>query len=241
MSPTGAVVFVQPHFDDVALSCGGTVAALARKGVPVTIATVFSEVPATAVRSRVADELHAAWGLDPSSVAGVRRAEDDAATRVLGAGAIRLGMTEAIYRGSRYGEWAALFGTVPNEEMGLAAELVRRLAAAMAAAWPVVVVLPQAVGGHVDHRICTSAAGLAAAAGCDVWCYRDQPYAGPNVPAGGCAVDIGETLGVKLAAVNKYRSQRAALFGEDDPADVLSTWTFVGGRHVEHFWPFEAS
>ncbi len=44
-----AHLFIAPHFDDVALSCGGEVARLVAAGETVSIVTVFAGVPPAAM------------------------------------------------------------------------------------------------------------------------------------------------------------------------------------------------
>src|SRR5438876_1587513 len=78
-------VFVEPHFDDVALSCGGTVHALASRGERVLVVTVFAGNPGVGTRvTDFAAGQHARWGdaLDPIAA---RLAEQEAAMAVLGA------------------------------------------------------------------------------------------------------------------------------------------------------------
>ena len=72
---TGPALFVQPHYDDVPLSYGGTVAALAEGGYERRIATVFASELVDAMVGDFAAWKHARWKLtDPETRArGARR------------------------------------------------------------------------------------------------------------------------------------------------------------------------
>ena len=57
--------FLSPHYDDIALSCGGTVALLARSGLAPEIAIVFGDEPdPSQPLTPFAAMQHAEWGLD---------------------------------------------------------------------------------------------------------------------------------------------------------------------------------
>ena len=101
---TAQTVFVSPHLDDAALSCGGNIARLARAGTRVTVVTVFTadQSPGSAL-SPLAMRTHASWGVGDQPFEA-RRAEDAAACKAMGADAEHLGLLDAIYRRSAAGE-----------------------------------------------------------------------------------------------------------------------------------------
>src|SRR5688500_18662938 len=106
----GPAIFVQPHYDDVPLSCGGTVARLAERGDCPSIVTVFASELVDAMVGEFAAWKHSRWKLtDPDAVVEARRAEDAAAARTLGCTVRWLGWPDAIYRGDRYRSDAELF------------------------------------------------------------------------------------------------------------------------------------
>jgi LmbE family N-acetylglucosaminyl deacetylase len=93
----GPALFVQPHYDDVPLSCGGTVAALAQVGHEPRMVTVFAFELVEAMVREFAAWKHSHWKMtDPDEVLATRRAEDAAAARVLGARVRWLGLPDAI-------------------------------------------------------------------------------------------------------------------------------------------------
>src|SRR5579883_373196 len=109
-------LFVSPHFDDVALSCGGTVAREARDGRALVV-TVFAGEPADTLTS-FAEFQHRRWGALDDAVA-TRRREDRAAMEALGADYHWLDFPDAIYRGDLYRSDEDLFGSVkaPDEPL----------------------------------------------------------------------------------------------------------------------------
>ncbi|CAN5623032.1 PIG-L family deacetylase [soil metagenome] len=165
-------VFVQPHFDDVALSCGGTVASLAAAGRP-RIVTVFGGVPEGKSTEFVRFQ-HERWGLSEVEAVDRRREEDRSAANQLGArvDVVWLDYLDAIYRQPHYASDEALFGSLIPEDRPLAAEIAQELA-------PLgdVFAVPMAVGKHVDHQLAYLAGKALHRSGKAVWLYADQPYA----------------------------------------------------------------
>jgi LmbE family N-acetylglucosaminyl deacetylase len=168
----GQVVFVAPHPDDVALSCGGTVAVAARSGSP-TIVTLFAGQPSGDV-SEFAQFQHERWGIEADSVAAARRAEDTAAAVALGESVTQVWLDhlDAIYRNPAYASDEALFGKLLDNDLALIDQLVAELAALDAAEY----VVPLAAGNHVDHQLAFRAGRRLAARGASVWAYADVPY-----------------------------------------------------------------
>jgi LmbE family N-acetylglucosaminyl deacetylase len=227
-------LFVQPHFDDVALSCGGTVALQSELGGS-AILTVFGAAAERDQHGPLARQLHEEWGTGDDTPR-VRDQEDQHAARILNARRAALPFREAIYRG--YREWPQLFGAVPEDEM----DLQRRVAEALVSWWQAlraeVVYLPLALGGHVDHRMVHAALPALVSAGAIVWCYEDFPYAlrdRPRSPPDEI-VDVTKFLDRRIAAIGAHRSQLAGLFGGADPAEVVSSHARSRGAHVERFW-----
>src|SRR5436305_1492700 len=105
-------IFVEPHFDDVALSCGGSVVAFAARGEPVLVVTLFAGNPgATADVTEFAAGQHARWGGAADPIAE-RELEQRAALARLGADWLPLEFFDAIYRGEQYRSEDELFGSV---------------------------------------------------------------------------------------------------------------------------------
>jgi LmbE family N-acetylglucosaminyl deacetylase len=172
-------IYLSPHLDDAALSCGGQIHARARRGERVSIVTLFAGgAPPAAELSALAADLHRRWGLDSGDAVAVRRDEDRRAARELGAECVQLDLPDAIYRFDRrgtplYSTLAALFLDPADDDHAMDSPLRAALAALPESA---VVVAPLAIGGHVDHRAVREAA-LAVVPRDRLWFYEDFPYA----------------------------------------------------------------
>lgn len=253
MEPRPAL-FLQPHYDDVALSCGGTVARYARAGLGPAMVTVFASEVVDAMVGEFAAWKHARWRLhDVDAVVDTRRREDAAAAQVLGAAPRWLGLPDAIYRVGRYGSDAELYGTLHGEEKALAALLAQELRHLPEWREGNQVVVPLGVGSHVDHQLVFEAGRQLAAVGVEVWAYEDLPYGihSPRAlgtrlaqlgPAVGAAVHlpVGETIDAKLDAIACYASQVPVLFRftPDFREAVRAHAEAVGdGAPAERFWP----
>ena len=185
-------VFVSPHADDAALSCGGLIAKLRDRGEPVTILTVFCG-PGTGDRLTPYQRLALGFGSQekwqpgddadvtdaaaghagaaaeavptPEQVMAVRRAEDESFARFVGASVVFLNRPDAVFRG--YEGDAGLLGEPRPDDVPPVNELRAALAGlSPAGLGPYALYLPLGIGGHVDHRLArrAGAALLAVAA-----------------------------------------------------------------------------
>jgi LmbE family N-acetylglucosaminyl deacetylase len=236
-------VFVSPHPDDIALSCGGLVACLCDRGDDVTILTVFSgpgDLPRLTPFQRLAlgfggeDAQTPTQAPTPGEVMTIRRAEDAEYARFVGASIVFVNRPDAVFRG--YGADQEIMGPPRDDDPAPTEELHRALTELA----PDRVYLPFAVGGHVDHRQ-THRAALTLMSEpespylrCTAF-YEDFPYAMRNdfqgldqlveptldrLPAGVKLepeyVEIDGLLDRKLAGLRAYDSQMGHLFGGDD-------------------------
>ena len=249
MSNKIKAIFVSPHFDDVALSCGGTASLLAREG-RVVVVTVFAARPPTEL-NRFAEFQHQRWGIASAAV-DQRSQEDASAMGILGADYRWLDFPDAIYRGDLYLTDDDLFGPVKPADCAFA-RTVRQAVIDLTQTWEVEqVYLPLAIGGHVDHRICHEIAVPLAENGSQIWLYEDFPYAlaigaveaavidtaRPLVPH---FVDVTSTFEQRLAAIACYPSQIPTIFryyGEPDGVTrgYASRLSGQPGQFVERFW-----
>lgn len=216
-------LLVSPHLDDVAFSCGGLAALLADRGWRTVLATAFTAGPHPAQGFALACQLDK--GLSPEiDYMALRREEDRDAAAHLGIGELRwLGLPEAPNRG--YGSAAALFAQLRPEDEAWR-DLGNRLAALEAEFRPALVLAPQGLGGHVDHRQTIRA--VRASVRAPVAWYRDTPYAIrapealPDATLGDglaeAAIDIAPALARKLDAACAYRSQVGFQFGGAEAA-----------------------
>ena len=118
---SGHALFIQPHYDDVPLSCGGTVARMVAQGDSPHMITVFASDLVDEMVGDFAAWKHSRWKVtDADHVLAVRRAEDAEAAQALGCGVRWLGLPDAIYRVGRYRSDAELLGHLPDEELVLA-------------------------------------------------------------------------------------------------------------------------
>ena len=211
---TRTALFLSPHLDDVVFSCGGLAAMLHDRGWRTILATAFTATVLPARGFALACQLDKGLAAEVDYMA-LRRDEDFSAAAVLGFSEVRhLSLPEAPHRG--YGDAAALFGALLADDPVpplLAAHLVS-LQHDYAAD---LVLLPQGLGGHVDHRQMVRAAD-AVLRGPIAW-YRDTPYAirQAGLPSGAAGLErrvrIGAALDRKLASACAYASQIGFQFG----------------------------
>ena len=163
---------LSPHLDDAAFSCGGSLATLAARGWRVAMATLFTASVPDPQGFALACQLDKGLGPDVDYMA-LRRAEDARAAEALGIAApVHLPFREAPHRG--YGSAAELFSASRADD-GAAMELEPAIAALIAAHAPDLILMPQAVGGHVDHVQAVRALRALAPAPPVLW-WRDFPY-----------------------------------------------------------------
>ena len=169
-------IFLSPHLDDVAFSCGGLVWELTNSGNDVEVWTVCAADPPPGDLSAFATNLHSAWGL-AENVYQVRRREDLVALQILGAKIRHLTIHDCIYRRSSDGEYfydseQAIFGGLDPREFGLIDVLLAALESDLPSDCRVVA--PLGIGNHVDHELTRKAANRLSQ---PVYYYADYPYA----------------------------------------------------------------
>ncbi|MCZ2810565.1 PIG-L family deacetylase [Modestobacter sp. VKM Ac-2979] len=204
------VLAVSPHLDDAAFSAGGTLAALAEAGHEVTVLTCFTRSVPDPTGFALACQLDKGLGPDVDYLA-LRRAENAAATAVLGVTAVDLDLPEAPHRG--YTSAADLFaGVHPGDDVWR--EVAGQLTGLDADLW----LAPQALGAHVDHLQVLRA--VAALDRPTLW-WRDSPYVlrrpdavpGAALPGGLSPVQLPQLPDRRADACACYRSQLGFQFG----------------------------
>ncbi|MFC2054613.1 PIG-L deacetylase family protein [Chloroflexota bacterium] len=157
-------IYLSPHFDDVALSCGGLVWEQTQSGHQVSIWTVCAGNPPDSALSPFAASLHTRWKTE-SEVVNQRPLEDIESCSRLGATHRHLSIPDSIYRRSPtenlspvekqtvflYTSEASLFGPLHTTEAGLIKSLTNELARTLSL--QAQVVCPLALGDHVDHQL----------------------------------------------------------------------------------------
>lgn len=234
-------LFLSPHYDDVAFSCGGTAFALAKRGWKTTLCTVFTKSIPSPTGFALACQLDKGLAADVDYLA-LRLKEDDAAARALAmTETVRLGFAEAPHRG--YESAPALFGEFsPSDDV--AHELEAALEACVCGYDAIFA--PQALGAHVDHRRVRDALLAIDVARPDAsrvaW-YRDAPYvlrdpvARPTEPLASrasvtAAIALDDrAISAKLDACAAYTSQLGFQFGGDVAMrEALRKFAIAEGR-----------
>jgi LmbE family N-acetylglucosaminyl deacetylase len=242
-------IYLAPHLDDAAVSCGGAIARHADTDDRVLVVTLCTAAPAAPL-SELAQEMHHVWGLAPDEAVAARLREDDLALELLSADTYRAGMLDAIYRMPQaYASLGALFGTpAPDDPLlpaaiDLFAQLGQRFPRATFYA-------PLGVGNHADHLLAHDAAQ--ATLGGAVAFYEDFPYVtrpqaldqrlaalGGSLVAS--TIDIGATLGRKIDAIRAYASQVDSIFAgmaapEQAVAEYAKRLRPESGTYGERVW-----
>lgn len=230
MSTPYHAIYLSPHLDDAVLSCGAQIARVCRDGKRVLIATVMAGDPPLDALSEYAHSLHTRWEL-AADAAAQRRAEDQAAARILGADTLHWSVPDCIYRTDpangqpMYVSDDDIFGPIHGAEAGLVDRIVEKMGQLPPGER---IYVPLCVGHHVDHQLVRAAAE--AHFGRDVLYYEDYPYAqeeGTVEQIIGAAPDAwqpvvtavdGPALTAKIEAILAFRSQLSTFF--TDRADL---------------------
>jgi LmbE family N-acetylglucosaminyl deacetylase len=173
-------IYLSPHLDDAALSCGGLIWEQSQAGVPVDIWSICAGDPPAGPLSPFAEQLHARWETGRQAGAA-RRREDALACRRLNAIYKHFSLPDCIYRQDReqsiylYASEETIFGSVHALENDLVAQLSNEITQYLPGAANLVI--PLALGGHVDHRLVRLAAEQIHEPGVQHWYYADYPYA----------------------------------------------------------------
>jgi len=174
MKPPPAI-FLSPHFDDVALSCGGLVWDLTRKGHMVKVWTIIGGFPPDEEYSDFARQNHLSWGISGREAILTRREEDHTACEILGAQSRYFDWPDVIYRRDPHTGKAMVNNdgellSKPPEQ-----SLVEAIAARLKAEIPenALLVCPMGLGNHLDHQAVIQAAERSARV--DFY-YADYPY-----------------------------------------------------------------
>jgi hypothetical protein len=215
--------------DDAALSCGGLIKGLSTV-VQVEVWTLFAGAPWRGPYSGIASWLHSvSGGKHGVWLARTRRREDRAACRMLGATFRHFRWHDAVYR--RSGTGAFLYSDCRQsqwapEDNGLINKMSERLQQLLRPDDRLVV--PLAIGSHVDHLIAKVAAEQARHP--LTLYYPDVPYhqrypkelaaLSKEMIAASYKID-GSLLSSWIECVNTYVSQRQMLESLVRPLDDL--------------------
>ncbi len=237
-------LYLSPHFDDAVLSCGGQLAARARRGERILVYTVAAGAPKQPL-SPLAAALHAEWQAPPDTAA--RRAEDQTACALLGVTA-RYGPTpDSLYRTQPgtdqplYPTLKSLYGPPQADDEALPkwTDELRALPPARE------YVAPLGIGGHVDHRLTRQAAERAFNGALRY--YEDYPYCAKCLALAGVrwrpwrwrkeVIPLRpEDIVARCHATAAYASQVAMIYGDTArmEAHIRRYVDRVGGERVWH-------
>jgi LmbE family N-acetylglucosaminyl deacetylase len=150
------VAVVSPHLDDAVLSVGATIRRLTRGGADVVIATVFAGDPEAATPASYWDATRGE--MTQGAAVRVRRREDEAAGRELGATTVALPWPDSGYVGARD----------PDAIWSQLCEVVAPADVVLLPGWPL---------SHADHRYATLLTLERGRGSLPVVFYAEQPYA----------------------------------------------------------------
>lgn len=239
-------IYLSPHLDDVALSCGGQVYMLAEAGKPVLIATVMAGDPPRRSPSAYAKSLHDRWQFQTDAAAR-RRAEDARACRILGADHLYWDIPDCIYRSHPeadmplYNSDEDIFGDIHETEMNLVGRIAGYIRALPQCER---IAAPLAVGHHVDHQLTRLAAEQAN--GRSLIYYEEYPYARDagavekvaqkqGLPLEAAFIPLTEdALRAKIQAIAAFESQLSTFFRDlnDMEDDVRQFNKSTGGERI---------
>jgi LmbE family N-acetylglucosaminyl deacetylase len=169
-------VYLSPHFDDAALSCGGLIWEQARAGDEVSIWTVCAGEPPAGELSPFALQLHARWNTQQNAPAH-RKLEDARSCHLLGASTHYFNIPDCIYRRNPktgaflYASEEALTGPLHPADAQTITTLQEQLGPLIAS--NTVLVSPLAMGHHVDHLLARATVEIL---NFSPWYYQDYPY-----------------------------------------------------------------
>lgn len=241
-------IYLSPHLDDAALSCGGQIYEQTAVGHSVLIVTIMAgDPPPQGPFSAFVQELHARWRL-VENAAAARRAEDVQACQILGAAYEHWSIPDCVYRTHPvngrplYPTWEDVIAAVHPAEEGLIGQLAQQIGRLPPAGQ---VYTPLAAGGHADHRITRAAAERRF--GAKLLYYEDYPYAAERdaltavIPSGDPSWQwrvvplSAASLAAKITAVAAYTSQVSTFFaGQADLEQKITAYTAPGGG--ERVW-----
>jgi LmbE family N-acetylglucosaminyl deacetylase len=265
MNRTYQHIYLSPHYDDAALSCGGTIHHQTRAGEPVLVMTICAAPPPmNDPFSPFAQGMHDIWG-ELENVIATRQTEDRAAMEILGADHVWFDFLDCIYRGDPqkskwfYNNNDGLYGEVHPADWGLVDSIIETLEGQNSVDTSSIIYAPLTVGHHVDHQIVHAAAWELYNRGRQVMFYEDYPYADTEVAYGKSNLDetlarlknqqqflqsklhpLSESdLDAKINSILAYASQLEMLFGDSTRAKTMIDQyaRHIGeGEPAERFW-----
>jgi len=169
-------IYLSPHFDDIAFSCGGLLWEQTQKGDIVEVWTICAAPPPTNRLSTFASSKHASWKTGKDRV-DQRKLEDQTACHLMGAKPRYFSVQDCIYRQNQetgeffYPSEKALWGPIHPSDQPIIDKIASGINHSLSE--DVTIVSPLAIGNHVDHKITRMAAEKLTR---NLWYYADFPY-----------------------------------------------------------------
>ena len=232
-------IYLSPHLDDAAYSCGGLIWSQTTAGEQVSVWTICAGDPPEENLSTHAASIHDRWNFENDAV-DQRRLEDIESCRILNASHRHFPIPDAIYRGDFqpkstfeggeteyfYQERDSLFGPLNPAEGKLVKSLSQELLKEIKRVPDSVntnIVCPLALGNHVDHQLTRQAVERL---DIPLLYYADFPYVLDGLDnldglrAAGwrsTSFEINQdALGAWVAAIAEYKSQLSTFWSDLD-------------------------
>lgn len=254
-------IYLSPHPDDAAFSCGGMIHQQTASGARVVVVTVCTGNPPGGPLSDFAQALHERWRpasrTPAADMVATRRKEDLAALEALGAQAVHLDVPDCIYRLNPASGWplyaseAAIFGSLNEIELSVVRRTATKLTTLLHGFGRYHLYVPLGVGNHVDHQLARRAGEAAGG----VYAYfEDYPYitheaehgagAGPAAPHGRVLSPeliylAEEDLSARVESMACYVSQLNSFWVDRDSLEQsvrLFTARTGGEAPAERIW-----
>ncbi len=221
-------LFISPHFDDVAFSCGGTLLNRVRSAHRTSLCTVFSRDARP--MGRFALECQESKGVPHEERYLEMRSREDAAfgAKVGLTDRIELGFLEAPYRG--YDSIPSLFDALREIDHDLSERISSKISNVIRDHdQRCILYMPSAIGRHVDHRLVRAAMESVVQSVpekiASILLYEDFPYCARHpvqIAAASIYIEeIADVLDEKIENLLLYRSQIKNQFGSESEARKL--------------------
>ncbi len=251
-------LFLSPHLDDAALSCGGRLFQLANNNEKVTIINIMAGDPPTPLpNTPIVNDLHQRWQIGENPVA-IRRQEDEKAVKILGVSVEHRKHPDCVYRTHNnqalYPDEDALFGAIHPDDHVPKQLLIEAAMLNFVYVNIESIYVPLGVGHHVDHQIVRNW-GIALAKrlpDVEIIFYEEYPYTRDfdaiqvaldnlptelNLEAQLIQFDKAE-ITAKIQAIDCYRSQLSTFWNNRKAMiqDVKQAFYVGDGMFGERYW-----
>lgn len=220
-------IYISPHLDDAVLSAGGFLYEQTQARIPVEIWTVICGFPPPGELTPLAQVLHYTWGTGSAEeTVNLRRAEDVAAARKIGAKTVHFDVPDCIYRRGPDSEplYLDIYARPHPAEAGLIEQIAQTVAPRLEAGDQIICQL--GVGDHIDHILVRQAVERL---NLPLWYVADLPYLfkqpgelGPLVAGMQESLHPITEAGLKawIEAVLLYKSQLSSIFDSPEQYEV---------------------